>query len=169
MPAALPRRLSARLAAWYVLCAALLVGHLLWFIALRSGPAYAWGGALLVVLALVAVLLATTPADAIRLPRLRSEMLISAGVFCLELGAMLIASTQPVARAVVASVAVIVVTLIMLRWLRDRDHSAWWAVLVAWNPLLIYETGVVGREEVMIGLLVAVVVGFMMRRSSRRQ
>ena len=136
--------------------------------ALRSGPAYALGGALLVVLALIGVLLATTPAGAIRLPRLRSEILIIAGVVYLELGAMLIASTQPLARVVVASAAVVVVTLVILCWLRDRDHSAWWAVLIAWNPLLIHETGVVGREEVMIGLLVAAVMGFIMPRGAPR-
>jgi hypothetical protein len=162
------RRLRLRLGAWYVLCAGLLIGHLFWFIALRSGPAYGWAGALLVILALIAVLLVTTPTDAIRLPRLRSEILIAASVVYLELGAVLIASTQPMARVALASVAVVGVTLVMLRWLRGRDYSAWWAVLVAWNPLLIHETGVVGREEAMIGLLVAAVMGFMMPRGASR-
>jgi len=168
VPDAQPRRLRARLAAWYVLCAALLVGHLFWFLALRSGPAYGWAGALLVILALIAVLLATTPADAVRLPRLRSEILIIAGVVYLQLGAMLIASTQPMARVALASAALVVATLVMLSWLRHRDHSAWWSVLVAWNPLLIYVTGVMGREEVMIGLLIAAVVGFMPPRGAPR-
>ena len=161
--------MRARLAAWYVLCAALLLGQLFWFLELRSGPAYGWAAALLVIEALIAVLLATTPADAIRLPRLRSEILIIAGVVYLELGAMLIALTQPTARVAVASAAAIVATLVMLRWLRDRDHSAWWAVLVAWNPLLIYATGVKGHEGVMVGLLLAAAVGFIMPRSAPRQ
>ena len=161
--------MRARLAAWYVLCAALLIGHLFWFLALRSGAAYGWAAALLVILALIAVLLATTPADAIRLPRLRSEILIITGVVYLELGAMLIASTQPVVRVGLASAAVVAAALVMLRSLRNCDRSAWWAVLIAWNPLLIHETGVAGREEVMIGLLVvAAVMGFMIPRRQPR-
>lgn len=154
-----------RLAAWYVLCAGLLLGHALWFVALRTSPAYEWLVALLAMLAVLAMLLATTPIDAIRLPRGRSELLIIAGTAYLLGTAASIASTRPAWPLVFASAHVLLATATMLVVLRRRGASAWWAALVAWNPLIVYEAGVAARgSTALVVWAVAFIAALAIRR-----
>lgn len=151
-----------RLYSWYAVCAALLVGHVGWFFAIRyarhADRAVVVGhlvlGALIVLLAL---LLATTPPDAIRLPRSRSERMIVAGAIALQLAAFFTASPAPTVRVGAAALAVIVVTALMLLLLRATARSAWAAALFAWNPLVVYETGVTGGGIVSLGVLLIAV------------
>jgi hypothetical protein len=134
-------RLRLRLAAWYLVCATLLIGHLAWFVALRRASVnnrrtvlLIGGVALEGLVACLGVLLATTPPDAIRLSRRRSEMLIVAGMLALLLTAVPVTSGVTV-RTVLGSIAAIVATIALLWCARRTGKSAWLAALFAWNPL----------------------------------
>jgi hypothetical protein len=78
---------------------------------------------IIICLATIAALLATTPGNAIRLPRLISELLIL-GVTILQLIAP--GKNHPFLR--------LSITILILFFLRVRRRSAWWAVLIAWFP-----------------------------------
>ena len=129
---------------WYVVCASLLLGHGVWFFALRSSHGDQWRTRMLMgqvvleaLIVALALLLATTPRNAIRLPRGRSEILVIAGNLLLLLGAYFVASSAPTAGTAARSVGAVAVALAMLWLLRARDKSAWFAALWAWNPLVI--------------------------------
>ena len=110
-------------------------------------------------MAALAALLLTTPPDAIRLPRPRSERLIVSGGVALQVLAVVIASPHPFdARGIGAAFVAVVGTIVILRMLRAKGASAWAAALFAWNPLVVYETGVAGRAIVTIGALAAFVI-----------
>ena len=115
-------------------------------------------------LVLLALLLVTTPVDAIRLPRRRSEALILVGTAYLLLAATLIASTQPPMRLVFASAHVLLATVALLAVLRRRAASAWWAVLFAWNPLIAYEAGVMARGSTAFAAWAAAVIAVLLIR-----
>jgi hypothetical protein len=50
-------------------------------------------------------------------------------------------------RAMYAATAV-AMTLVLLQLLRANDHSPWWSVLIAWNPLVTLEIGGMGHQDV---------------------
>lgn len=77
-------------------------------------------------------LLATTPADAIVLPRARSERIIAVGFAV----AAAIATRAEVASIAIASGLFIfgVALLAMCRW---RTISAWWTAVALWQPILL--------------------------------
>ena len=92
-------------------------------------------------------------------------MLILAGTGYLLLAAALIASTRPPWPLVFASTHVLLATVAMLAILRRRAASAWWAVLIAWNPLIVYEAGVIGRGSTAFAVwAVAFVAALLIRR-----
>jgi len=58
-------------------------------------------------------------------------------------------------RAIYAAAAV-AMTLVLLLMLRVLEQSAWWAVLVTWNPLVTLEIGGMGHQDVVGVLLVLI-------------
>ena len=139
-----PVRLRLRLAAWYVVCAALLLGHVVWFLALRRASAEHQRNVQLIgqialgtLIIVLAILLATTPPDAIRLPRRRSEILILAGTVWLLLSAHIILAPSPLAIHLWATIVTLLAALLLLGVLRARKRSAWIAALFTWNPVVI--------------------------------
>ena len=152
-----------RLYAWYLVCASLLAGHAVWFVALRAADhsrsvLFAGYGALGALTVALAVLLITTPPDAIRLPRPRSERLIAAGAVGLYVCAMLVASPASASVRVVGAACVALAgTLVILRIVRWTGASAWVAALFGWNPVVVYETAVAGRVGLTMAALAALV------------
>jgi hypothetical protein len=140
-------RLRLRLITWYVVCGLIHSGYVQWFAQLRFRPladrglVLVWGQVLLGgLLAAMAVLLVTTPRDAIRLPRLRSEMLILAGtLFVLYVGMIVASPAFEVSWRRVATCAAILLAVViaLFWWLRRRGASPWVAALLAWNPVVM--------------------------------
>ncbi len=93
-------------------------------------------GSVYIALLTILYLLATTPSDAIRLRRWVSEVVIVGGTF----GLLLLARPPFVHTVtVVAGVVVLQIGSRLLNW------SPWWAVLMAWNPLLMSGRGTAVR------------------------
>ena len=102
-----------RFAIWTVAVAVASVGQLL-----GINPS-----AVFACLILIAVLLATTPAKAIRLPRFVSEILIVGVTVLLAIGRKI---GHPILQ-----LSLVVIGLVVLRFTRK---SPWWAVLIGWFP-----------------------------------
>ncbi len=110
---------------------------------------------LMALIVALVVLLATTPSDAIRLSRRRSEAIVLGGSIALQIGATL-ASPPPAALVLITSSAAVVVTAMLLWELRLLRWSAWIAAVFAWNPAVVYECGVRGSAWGIVLLLVLV-------------
>lgn len=171
-----PLRLRVRLIAWYATCAGLLLGHAAWFFAMRRAAAASRGEVvaggqivLLCLIVLLVTLLATTPPDAMRLPRRRSETIIVGGAIALQLGAVLVASVTTSWRVAATSLAAVAVTSLLLRQLRALGWSAWAAAVVAWNPVVVYETGVRGSLSGFALLLAALAIAAGLKRYAKRR
>ena len=247
----------ARFIVWIAAVLLLLIGQLIWLLLLRgqrilASDAILIGGQMLLVLPilLIALLLKTTPADAIKLSRRRSELMILGGVALLQFAAVALlrpalsedvlryridgrmwldgvspyatapldwqnrdavdslvpfpkmrtiypalsqatfalgaaieravapavdrvpqwpsnerspwrryleADSSPyrasVFRAIYAAI-VLATTCALLLLLRATEQSAWWAVILAWNPLVSLEIGGMGHQDVVGVLLV---------------
>jgi hypothetical protein len=141
--AAPPRSLAARLprlVVWVVLCVTLSLGQIAWLISLRGERTRHADRTLIlgqVILGAavvgIAILLATTPADALRLPR-RLGVGIILTVTALLQAAAILAQGAPL-RAMYGA-CVVGLTAAVLAMLLRRGISPWWAVLIGWNPLL---------------------------------
>jgi hypothetical protein len=66
-------------------------------------------------------------------------------------------------RAMYALLAV-ATSVVLLLLLRAAEQSAWWSVLVAWNPLVTLEIGGMGHQDVTGVLLILLCLYAMMRR-----
>jgi hypothetical protein len=130
-----PRR---RFAVWTAAVLVLLVGQLVWLFLLHvsRSKSILIGGtiALLCPLVLIVVLLTTTPPNAIKLQPRTSRWIILGGAALLQLTAAVLFRSDRACAWCVASVGL---TLVLLFVLRTKSRSAWWAVLFAWNPLVV--------------------------------
>jgi hypothetical protein len=131
-----------RLLVW-IACVVCALGGPLGAAALKSSPG-GWGwGEVLGLLGLTAFLwlLETTPADAIRLPRWLSEVVIAIGAAVLAWVAL-----SDALGALLLGVAARVLVGVRFAIVRDRDRtqsrpnpaawSPWWATLLVWHPAL---------------------------------
>lgn len=125
---------------------------------------------LMALIVALVVLLATTPSDAIRLPRRRSEAIVLGGSIALQMGATFLASPRPASLIALTSFAAVVVTVMLLWELRVLRLSAWIAAVLAWNPAVVYECGVRGSAWGIVLLLVLVgqVIAIGAKRSPHR-
>ena len=164
----------ARLAVWILLVVGLFCGDLAWLLLLRRGVMAVGGPVALNIIAIALfALLATTPRDAIRLPRRWSDGIILAGAAALELAAIYLlhptlavdALRIPALSAVLAPSA----ALLLLRLLGRFDHSAWWAVLLAWHPLLLRETAGRGRCGIVAAVLIVEIMLLVFSRERRKK
>ena len=96
-----------------------------------SGNAAAAVTATLALAGMIA-LLATTPPDAILLPRGRSERIISIGFVAVAA----VATGGDSAKVAVAA-ALLVVGVALLAACRWRSISAWWTAVALWQPALL--------------------------------
>ena len=130
-----------RFTVWIVAVVTLLAGQLVWLALVRAsrfsdGNAVLVGGlvALELPVIVIAVLLATTPPNAIKLRGTTSEGLIVIGVVLLQVWAMVMLRPDHAWRVAV----VVATTILLLAILRRARRSPWWAALVAWNPLVLF-------------------------------
>jgi hypothetical protein len=132
----------ARFAAWVLIVSALLIGTPAWVWICDpadqrlAGPSL-WAGyaPLAIAILALAALLATTPADAIRLKPLRSVFIVTLGAAWLQAVAAL-ASQDPARWAIAA--AVVGLAAGAAGTLARLGRSAWIATLFAWHPLVTF-------------------------------
>lgn len=124
---------TRRLNVWRGVVATTLVADLAVAVADRRTVALAGTLVASASLLMMWLLLLTTPPDAIRLPRGRSERIIGGAAIVLY---ALAATVGPPANLLVLSIA-FAATILGLIATRRLDVSAWWIALVAWHPLVI--------------------------------
>lgn len=117
-----------RLNAWRAVVLATLLANGIYAASGAMTPAAIATSSLVVMLAL----LATTPPDAIVLPRGRSERIIAAGFVV----AAAIATRGHPIRVGVALVE-LAVGLALLAACRRRSISAWWTAVLLWQPVVL--------------------------------
>jgi len=152
---------SIRLVAWVFFAGGLFVGQVGW-LALRwrmgnAVPRFVLvggeAGLGLMVVGLFA-LLRTTPADAIRLPPQWSAGVILGGTLVLQSVALCIARLPLAVSRLGFPVLIVIIAALLVGWLICARRSAWWSVLVAWNPVAVIETHGAARVEIVVGLII---------------
>ncbi len=126
----------ARFRIWAVLTLLLLLGQPGWCFLIGYRTVF-WMGLTLFIAALAAfaVLLVTTPPDALRLPARQSWWLIFGGMLWLQGWALGASGRGDHLAAAGISLALLGVMLVLMEMLRRSDKALWWGTLLAWNPL----------------------------------
>ena len=131
-----------RFRCWQITVPILIFGQALGLIAARfthpSLAAVHWGIGLfeLPILLLVALLI-TAPRNAIRLSPLRSRLIILIGTLLLYALAFIITVHRDTAGQPIVPLILFGSVSIAVTGLQRSGISAWWAVPLAWNPLLL--------------------------------
>jgi hypothetical protein len=142
-----------RFIAWIAVCAMLTIGQAAWLYLIRwpwifnhdeilIGEQVLLGGACL----LMALLLRTTPPDAIRVSRRAGVAVILGGAAMLHVASVALPLPQTMLsqaimlRGLIAAFA-FAVSLVLIDLLRKTGRSIWWSALWAWNPLIILVSG----------------------------